>query len=612
MAQTWHGTTTSSLPADWSAHTAGSGRTPAWEIRRAGDRFVNTTTLPSGASITLPVEVIMGGARHGLGFLPRIEGIDGIPLERSTLIQGRYSWSLAKQTLMLAPASPEEVPKTYQTAIGLVLSTGFEDKCLVCHGKPGTLGAGKAGGVHCESCHGPGWPHLQAAAKGKPRSGILNPKNLTVDQRLAVCAPCHTGFSNLTDPLPDELLVSNQVNGLKESECFIQSGKALQCTTCHDPHKESTHDADRTVPACLGCHAETVKGHAAVCPVNARGECVGCHMPAIERGSFHLVDHWIRVHPEQNVKAAARRTGGRSQEAPRREFLRAIVTKTRAGAETANKRLENGEAFFDVAREMSTGSASALGGYLGAQRLAQMEPQLSAGAAGLAYGQRSAIISTAGANGERWTILERLPRDFRLEAGQLVEQARALGLKGDRAGALAKCRQALRLDPHSERALLFLAKSLGENGEAPRALNVLKVAQQFYPKDADVQFEMGSLLGRAGQRVAEIAAYRRAIELEPDLVSAYVKLGIALYSDAEWKKSEEAFRQGLRADSLSPALYYGLSLVLQQQGDKAGAKRALALAAKIDPEFVRNQPRGTMRRDLNSMACASGPKTGSA
>src|SRR5439155_225027 len=81
------------------------------------------------------------------------------------LIQARYSWSFSQNKFVLAPGCPVEKPHSYETAFGIVLSPAFERRCLECHGQPNTLGAGKNGGVHCESCHGPGSQHLVAGGK---------------------------------------------------------------------------------------------------------------------------------------------------------------------------------------------------------------------------------------------------------------------------------------------------------------------------------------------------------------------------------------------------------------------------------------------------------------
>ncbi len=330
MAKTWQGTNTQTLPANFMASktegSAQAGSRPAtYEVRRMGGKLEYSVALPDGTKLTLPVEVVMGGARHGLSFLERIAQVDQIALDRPALIEGRYAYSVAHRELALSPGFALEKPRTYEDAVGNVLSSTFEQKCLQCHGQPNSLGAGKEGGVHCESCHGPAFGHIAAVGRGKPREGVVNPARLKADEQLQVCAQCHTGFTYQSDPLPDDLLVSNQVNALRNAECFIQSGEKLTCTGCHDPHADSPRVAEATTKTCLSCHAVLKNPHAAICPVNAQGECIGCHMPAVQKGSFHMTDHWIRVHPEQGITTPQHDRSGRSQITPVREFMRLIV-----------------------------------------------------------------------------------------------------------------------------------------------------------------------------------------------------------------------------------------------------------------------------------------------
>src|SRR5262249_72077 len=150
---------------------------------------------------------------------------------------------------------------------------------------------------------------------------IVYPPKLPADEQIAICAECHAGFGGqLPDPLPGDLLVANQAIALKNSECFIQSAKALTCTTCHDPHRDSSRDR-AAIKACLRCHSKAAKPHAGICPVNSVDKCIACHMPSIEMGPLQVVDHWIRVHPEQNVQVPTHNQDWYSQIKPQREFL---------------------------------------------------------------------------------------------------------------------------------------------------------------------------------------------------------------------------------------------------------------------------------------------------
>jgi Flp pilus assembly protein TadD len=584
MGETWQGAFTDWLPRNFNSRvTEPPDPEATYNVSRQGDRMAWTTALPEMPVTTLPIEVIMGGRRHGLGFLARIEQLGGLPLQRPALIQGRYEWSFTRQALVLAPGCSARKPDSWETGFGIVLSPTFEARCLACHGQPGSAGSGKQGGVHCESCHGPGSEHLLAIAKHSPSRAIVNPKKLGTEESIAVCAQCHVGLTKFPDPLPDDLLVANQVHAITNSECFIQSGKAFACTACHNPHGDSADAAARSMAVCLSCHTASTKQHAAICPINATANCLGCHMPAVEMGPLHLVDHLIRVHPEQGVtartEAAPEKEARRSHIRPLREFLRIIVTNSREQGDMAERRLAHGEGFYDVAREISADPSAPIGGYLGPKWLSQMDPAMQNEAARLNYGQTGRLIGTDG----RWEILQRLAREFKWQAGQLQQQASAQLAAGSVQGAIEKAQQALKIYPHFLRALNLIGTTFAESGNVLRASEIFGLASRLYPDDAATLVKLGMMFGELGHHTEELEAYKKAIELEPDLLAAYPKLGMALYAGGDPDQAIVIFRKGLQINPLSAELYHDLGLALAQRGDTQGAKQWLGLATKIDP-----------------------------
>jgi predicted CXXCH cytochrome family protein len=594
MARTWQGAVTPLLPPGYHGRAKeGSTKALEYEIQRQSGGFVFSATMPGGAKTTLPVKVIMGGERHGLSFLLSIDKLGAIPLERSALIEARYVYNWPNQALAISPGLSTGEPGSYEDAYGRVLSPGFQERCLTCHGEPGTLGAGTHGGVECESCHGPGLEHVQAVRQGKPATGMVNPNKLAADQRLDTCSHCHIASSDRSDPLPKELLISSQVVALRNSECFIQSGKALTCMKCHDPHRDrAPAEVEKASNvACQGCHSSAAKPHAGICAVNANGQCTNCHMPRVDQGVFHMTDHWIRVHPEQGIQSAKRDESLRSQVQPLREFLRILVVDERQKADSAADRLAKGESFFDVAKDLSIDNTAPGGGYFGEMWLSEMEPKLAAAAAQLGYGETSGIIDLE----NRWMMLQRMPRDFKEDADKLFEQAAALKAGGDIKGALEKDGQALKVYPYFLRALIFMGATLGEGGEVKRGSEVLAFTARLYPKDATAQFDLGLTLGALGDSAGQIEAFRRAIEFDPDNVAVYESLGAALYSAGEWQSAIDVCHAGLQIDPLRAALYYNLSVMLEQHGDAQGSKRARDLAIQIDPRIL-SRPSGTPAR----------------
>jgi hypothetical protein len=579
MALTWLSPAVSAFAAGYTRDTS-EGPPPAIEYHVAhnGSALSYQVRLPERAAVTLPVESVVGGKRHGLSFLARLEELEEHALGRPALIEARYLHSAHSNDLVVSPGFPAEKPSGYETALGRVLSPSFEKKCLSCHGSPQHSPSGQAG-VQCEDCHGPGQAHVAAVSQGRAEP-ILNPGKLKPEEQIEFCARCHAGFSTLADPLPEDILISNQATALRLSECYVQSGQAFGCTSCHDPHRNSREDDPTFVKTCLGCHAESAQ-RAAPCPVDSKERCIDCHMPKVHKGAFALVDHWIRVHPQPAGPASATRRPVASRVRPRHLFLKIIVTRSRPEAEAVREELSRGASFFELARKHSIDPSAKAGGFLGEMWVDRMDPVLADAACRLGYGERSEVLESRG----RFSLLERLPRDFRWQAIALEEEASALKSKGRLDEAMEKAQQALQLNPHFLRGLVHLGVLAGEKGDRQRAIAVLEHTVYLFPKDPSAHYNLGIAYGAAGRSKEEIGAYRRALDLEPDLVAAYLNLGAALFSSGQLQQAVEVFERGLQVNPLSATLHYNLGLARQKLGQSEEAARALRLAGILDTRY---------------------------
>jgi len=308
-------------------------------------------------------------------------------------------------------------------------------------------------------------------------------------------------------------------------------------------------------------------------------------MPSVQVNAFNVADHWIGVHPQKGMEKKGVETGRkdttlRSLVEPKREYLELIATDDRAKAEAALQRLAAGEPFYDVAHAVSIDPTASAGGYVGDARLSDIDWHLAGAAMQFWYGETSGIIQ----QGSRYLILHRLPRDFKWQANQLFIEAIRLRALGDRKAAMTKAQAALKIYPYFLRAHLFMGVQLREAGDLTRAASVLGFAAQSYPSDAFAQFQYALTLGN--QPANQIEAFRRAIELEPDMIAAYENLGASLDLAGDLPAATRVFRQGLTVDPLSAALNYRLGIALKQQGDEAGAKHSLSFAAKLDSDIA--------------------------
>jgi len=581
MAQTWRG---SSAAFPESKFDEGSKDTPAsqrirYDIRCSGNQVLFSVTGGGSEPWTVPVESMIGGKRHGISFLLTLDRLGGISLERPAVLEARYAL-LPTGALVLSPGFPKEQPNDLEHKLGRVLSPTFELRCLTCHGKPGTLGAGKDGGVRCESCHGPASAHVASMKGGGPDHQLVKPKSLKGSSSIEVCAQCHSGFKPRvhSDPMPEDLLVSSQVPALRHSECFIQSGEQLVCTACHNPHEDSAAVSQSSISVCLRCHSLSTPQHAAICPVNRTEGCIGCHMPTVQVDSFRVTDHWIRVVPDLAPANHTQDPAFHSQVIPKREFLRMIAVATDEDMKAVTDRLAKGESFSSVARELSTDQSAPAGGFIGDVALADMDPAWAAAAAHLQKDSNSSVIQV----GNTRLMLHRLSRDFKWEADRLVREAENLDDQGDRSLAIKKAKQALDAYPYQLRGLNLMGIMLRQAGDVSRAAAVLGFAAQTYPEDAATLFHL-ALVQDSPKQVAEL---RRVIDLDPDILAAYQSLGTSLSATGQYAAAIETFRAGLKINPLSAVLYYDLGLALKQQGEATEAANALALAARIDPKIT--------------------------
>jgi tetratricopeptide (TPR) repeat protein len=306
-------------------------------------------------------------------------------------------------------------------------------------------------------------------------------------------------------------------------------------------------------------------------------------MPEELKQPLHIADHWIRVHGGTGIARTPQPPAWKSKVEPKHLYLRVIATNDKAKSASLRQQLAAGASFFEVAQANSTDQrTSADGGFLGDLTRDQLDARWASTALKLRPGELSTVVDA----GDTYFILQRLSRNFREQAEARFEHAMQMRKAGQKQQSIAELFEALKIYPRLLRALTYLGVSYGEAGDAKTGASILTLATQLYPQDAGAHFNLGIALGAMSDE-RELAEYRRALEIDPDLVTAYLNMGAAYYAKGQYVEAIKTYRDGIRVNPLIASLHYSLSAALQQQGNNQEAAKELELATKIDPNVAK-------------------------
>lgn len=246
------------------------------------------------------IDMVVGSGVKGQSFLT---------WENDSLFQLQVSYYVPNNSWVNSPNYPDQYLSRLRP---------ISDKCLKCHTTFAKNSDFSGNGNHyeqkqiiygidCERCHRPSGKHVKyhrSNPEDKTAKYMLRFSELSVKQRLDLCASCHSGlrsqqvkgnpFSFLTgedletysknfytERTNSELDVhGNQYGLLTSSTCYKASG-TMDCNTCHDSHKNQRGNTDHFNQKCISCHnASTIhctdeQGDL----VAMQSDCISCHMP---------------------------------------------------------------------------------------------------------------------------------------------------------------------------------------------------------------------------------------------------------------------------------------------------------------------------------------------
>ncbi len=294
----------------------------SFELAQQNDRLFQTLHFDQW-DLQIPMDVYTGSAKTGQSMLY---------WHGDALYQAHVSYLTKLDAWITSPGYPETEAIYWRE---------IRAGCLECHityinqkQAPNFYHRDSAiFGISCERCHGPGRDHVdyhREFPKETIGKHIVDPKSLTRQQQLDICAQCHSGsFKLLKDaftfspgneldeyhqPLASAgsgaggIHTSNQLTRLAMSRCFQQS--EMTCTTCHDPHVNQRGQTQRFTEACLRCHQVEHCGMSDSLGPEITDGCIRCHMPssanqdmldvASDEFAVEMADHYIQVVRQEN------------------------------------------------------------------------------------------------------------------------------------------------------------------------------------------------------------------------------------------------------------------------------------------------------------------------
>jgi predicted CXXCH cytochrome family protein len=490
-----------------------------------------------------PIDWILGSGNHARVYLYRTP--DG------ELFQLPIAWYAETKSLGMAPGYDRPDHD------GVTRRVRYE--CMFCHNAypdvaPSTSGYWRAQtypkelpeGIGCQRCHGGGAEHVAAMVSGGDggETYIVNPAKLAAQASADVCSQCHllpavsvqgarrfgrdvfsfrpgealskyvvpTDVSERGRPDHDRFEIDHQVYRLRQSRCYLESGKRVSCTQCHDPHRIAAppERIARVRSVCAGCHEKTFcSGQKSSPGGRETADCASCHMP---RRRAEDVVHVVMTDHRIGLPVGGDLVRPLQEKAPAIESVR----------------------LYDP----STAPPDPLG------RLYRVAPVLRGG-----FDTDRALVDA---------FEQTLAAANTNEIEPLFDLANAQARLNDWKKLERTARQILECDPEEPQALAWLAIARGHAGSTREAIQLMRRAIERQPERAGLHVQLASLLLNVGLETQALTELETAVALRPNLTAAYIEAGALHVRRQEWNAAIDAYTRALEIEPRNEAATGGL------------------------------------------------------
>ncbi|HEX3969315.1 MAG TPA: tetratricopeptide repeat protein [Edaphobacter sp.] len=183
--------------------------------------------------------------------------------------------------------------------------------------------------------------------------------------------------------------------------------------------------------------------------------------------------------------------------------------------------------------------------------------------------------------GEYETLARLKPDDIEthLLLGQLY------GLNHDSAKAEAQFKLAQGIDSNSEEVALNMARLYSEQGDAKRAADVLS-GIPVDDRSPRIEFALGASYEQLKKNKDAVAAYHRALDMDPDNVDTERALANALMNDGQLDEALKVLNAVVTAEPQDAQSQIRISEIQRRQGQYDDALKTLEKAKPLAPDML--------------------------
>ena len=168
----------------------------------------------------------------------------------------------------------------------------------------------------------------------------------------------------------------------------------------------------------------------------------------------------------------------------------------------------------------------------------------------------------------------------------LNDLGKALGMKGDDAGAISEYEKVLAIQPGYANSHFNLANRFLKLGRLEEAAAQYQKALEIQPNDAEARNKLGKTLLLKGDFDGAMACFEKTTALNPDPFSRWLNLGDGFMSQEDWPTASACFRQALKINPRSADVCANLGLASFKGGDTKDAIGFWQESLAINPDQV--------------------------